>query len=460
VDLIFSRLWTLPPPVLPGPTGTLTLTLFVEVQNVGTVDAADLNITLNYNGPVSGSLDRMANDVPADGSRWISFTLFDLPVGSYSISGLIDADQQVTESTECNNSFSGTAAVPAYRSTLPLVAKQYRGMLPEKRPEHEHLAGTSAVSQGFREWLVPTPNSYPAQIAINPTDGIVWISERDGNKIARFDPQTETLVEYTIPMADSQPWGLAVDASGDVWFAEMAANQIGRFDPQAETFVEYPVPTLASEPRDVAVGGTGIIWFTEKAGNKIGKLDPDTGAVTEYNVPTADAQPGGLAIYGTRAWFAETQANQLGRVTLATGTILETWPITTPNSLPEDVVINAVGYPWLTEMQGNKIAVFWPTTINGFVQYPVPTPDSEPYGIALGSDGWTVWFTEKAGNKIGKLNPGTGAVTEFPLPTPASSPTGIVLDSVGCAWYAAPTANQIGRFCPVRIFLPVISKNW
>ncbi len=182
VDLVFSRLWTLPPPILPGPTGTLTLTLFVEVQNVGTVDSTGFSVTLNYNGPVSGFLDRMVDGVPAAASRWISFTLADLPVGRYSISGLIDADHQVTESTECNNSLSGTVAVPAYRSTLPLVVRQYREMVPEKRPEHEHVASASAVSQGFKEWLVPTANSYPAQIAINPADGIVWISERDGNQ--------------------------------------------------------------------------------------------------------------------------------------------------------------------------------------------------------------------------------------------------------------------------------------
>jgi virginiamycin B lyase len=303
---------------------------------------------------------------------------------------------------------------------------------------------------------VPTSNSFPAQIAIDPASGTVWISERDGNRIARFDPQTETFVEYTIPMTDSQPWGLEVDASGDVWFAETAGNQIGRFDPQAETFVEYAVPMTDSQPWDVAIDGSGIVWFTEKAGNKIGKLVPGTGAVTEYDVPTDDSQPGGLAILGTRAWFAEAEGNKLGRVTLATGAIAETPPITTSNSLPVDVVVNVAGYPWVTEAQGNKIALFWVSTIGGFVQYTVPTLSSEPYGIALASDGWTVWFTERAGNKLGRFD---GAFAEFPLPTPASSPTGIAIDSAGCAWYAAPTANQIGRFCPVYTFLPVILKN-
>jgi streptogramin lyase len=460
VDLVFSRLWAQPPPVLPGPTGTMTLTLLVEVQNVGTVDSGEFRVAVSYvsyDGSVSGSLDQTADGIPGASSRWISFTLSDLPVGRYAISGMIDADQQVAESTECNNSLSGMAAAPANRFALPLVVKHYSGAVQGKRSEQKRAAGDGVASQGYKEWLVPTPNSYPAQIAINPADGIVWISERDGNRIARFDPQTGTFVEYTVPMTDSQPWGLVVDGSGDVWFAEMAGNQIGRFDPQAETFVEYPVPTPASEPRDVAVHGTtGNIWFTERAGNKIGKLEPGTGFVTEYNVPTANAQPGGLAIYGPRAWFAETVSNKLGRVSLSDGTIDETPPIHIPNSLPEDVVINYAGYPWVTEVQGNEISIFKVSTIYGFVPYTVPTPASEPYGIALASDGWTVWFTERAGNQLGRFD---GAFAEFPLPTPDSSPTGIAIDSAGCAWYAAPTANQIGRFCPVYTFLPVILKN-
>jgi streptogramin lyase len=456
VDLLFSRLQTLAPSVLPGPTGTLTMTLLVGVQNAGTVDSGSFWVALGYDGPVSGSLDQAAVGIPAVSSRWITFTLPNLPIGSYSISGMIDADHQVTESTECNNSFGGTVAVPAYRSTLPLVGRRYLGMWHEEGVRQTGAVSNATVVPGFEEWLVPTANSYPAQIAINAADGIVWVSERDGNRITRFDPLSEAFIEYAIPTADSQPWGLTVDAAGDVWFAEMAGNQIGRFDPQGETFVEYPVPTVGSEPRDVAVEGSGMVWFTERAGNKIGRLEPVTGAITETNVPTPNAQPSGLAIFGTRGWFAERQGNKLGRVTLATGVILETTIITTPNSLPEDVVVDWHGDPWVTEVQGNKLACFNWETIAAFVQYTVPTPGSEPYGIALGPDGETIWFTQRAGNKLGHFN---RVFAQFPLPTPASSPTSIVLDSAGCAWYASPTANRIGRFCPVRVFLPVALKN-
>jgi virginiamycin B lyase len=87
-----------------------------------------------------------------------------------------------------------------------------------------------------------------------------------------------------------------------------------------------------------------------------------------------------------------------------------------------------------------------------------PTADSQPYGIALVPDGRTIWFTERAGNRLGRYTYIT-QIVEFPLPTPASSPTGIAIDSAGCAWYTAPAANQIGRFCSITSFLPLVVKN-
>ena len=45
---------------------------------------------------------------------------------------------------------------------------------------------------------MPTVDSHPGQIALDGQGG-VWITERDGDKIARFDPQTQTWDEYDVP---------------------------------------------------------------------------------------------------------------------------------------------------------------------------------------------------------------------------------------------------------------------
>src|SRR6188474_2728074 len=63
-------------------------------------------------------------------------------------------------------------------------------------------------------------------------------------------------------------------------------------------------------------------------------------------------------------------------------------------------------------------------------EVPLPNPGSGPTTIALTQDG-TVWFTESAGNRIGRMQPdGTGLV-EFSLPNPNSGPRIIALGSDG-----------------------------
>ena len=74
--------------------------------------------------------------------------------------------------------------------------------------------------------------------------------------------------------------------------------------------------------------------------------------------------------------------------------------------------------------------------------FPVPTPNSVLTGIAKGSDG-ALWFTEKLGNKIGRITT-SGVVTEFLLPVDLSSPQQITPGSDGNLWFAE-FGNRIGR---------------
>src|SRR4051794_13047691 len=48
-------------------------------------------------------------------------------------------------------------------------------------------------------------------------------------------------------------------------------------------------------------------------------------------------------------------------------------------------------------------------------EFALPTPGSGPTTIALSPDG-TLWFTEQAGNRIGRMAPDGTAIKEFELP--------------------------------------------
>src|SRR5262249_42893137 len=53
--------------------------------------------------------------------------------------------------------------------------------------------------------------------------------------------------------------------------------------------------------------------------------------------------------------------------------------------------------------------------------WPVPTPGSRPHDPLATRDG-AIWYTGQLSNKLGRLDPKTGAIKEYPLKTPQTGP--------------------------------------
>jgi streptogramin lyase len=101
---------------------------------------------------------------------------------------------------------------------------------------------------------------------------------------------------------------------------------------------------------------------------------------------------------------------------------------------------------WFTESAGNRIGRITPAGVVSEFSAGI-TPGSAPDGITLGGEG-DLWFTESAGNRIGRITP-AGAVTEFSAGiSVGSSPRAIVKGQEGELWFTEGAANRIGRITP------------
>lgn len=511
VDLVLSAVHTLPAFDLAGPGQPVSRTLQVEVANEGTVEAGSFSVMLEIEGVVH---EQSIAALPAASSEWVTFALTGLLPGVHPFTISIDPGDQVTESTECNNQVASRVLAPTDRTFLPAVASQgllrgaasAREALPSQLlvsnwpfvarqsrlqlsalhkadsfaqtampsvGQHQSLGpqplslltmSQSSRVSGFREYSVPTADSYPAQLALDPVRQVLWVTQRDGNKLAAFDLSTETWIgEYVVPTPDSEPWGLAVDGSGNVWFAETAVDKIGVLNVATGEISEPAILVPGKQPWAVALSGTGqnlTVWFTERAGSSIGKFVPATGEMVTYTLPTTDAQPSGIAVHGNDLWFTETAADRLGFLNIQTGEIREfkSGGLAPPLEGPQDVAVGSSGNPWLTEAEGDRITLFYFSTLQNFVPIALAGSGREPYGITVQGD-QAIWFTERAGNRLGRYT-GIEPPSEYRLPTPASLPTDIVVDVAGCAWYTAPGANQIGRLClPFKVYLPTVLRD-
>lgn len=88
------------------------------------------------------------------------------------------------------------------------------------------------------------------------------------------------------------------------------------------------------------------------------------------------------------------------------------------------------------------------TTLNVQIkEYDVPTSKSRPHDPALAPDG-SLWYTGQGANKLGRLDPKTGAFKEYPLKTPNSGPHGLTADKDGNIWFTAISGGYIGKLDP------------
>lgn len=158
----------------------------------------------------------------------------------------------------------------------------------------ELLSRIDPVSAARRDFTVPahpsfTSTTVPYEIRV-AADGVVWMSELQGNRLVRFDPKTEQFKAWSMPTAASGPRRLDVDPTGVVWIPEYGANRLARFDPKAEKFDEYELPLKDTAPYIARWDARrGVVWLATGMADALFRFDPRTNRFRYYRLPTPDA---------------------------------------------------------------------------------------------------------------------------------------------------------------------------
>ena len=126
---------------------------------------------------------------------------------------------------------------------------------------------------------------------------------------------------------------------------------------------------------------------------------------------------------------------------------IKEWTVPTKGAHPHDPAVGADGALWFTEQMTNKIGRLDPKS-GAFKEYPLKLEDSGPHGLVSDREG-NIWFTGNFKGYIGKLDPKTGTVTEYKIPDPkGEDPHTAVFDSQGTLWFTLQVANMVGRLDP------------
>ena len=324
----------------------------------------------------------------------------------------------------CSGGNSGTSSAPAYSASFREAAVPVSGNVvgaaqPGSWPDdldsdaqgniwfamhHANEIGRMSSAGVYTGFTVPTASSGMDSIAVDRARNAVWVSENDGNNLAKVDMATGAVTEIPVPTANAQPGDIRIGPDGTVWFGEgyyggAGKGRLARLDAATNTITEIPLPTPRDLVDGIQVDSGGAVWFIEFIDNRLGRYA--NGQVTEFSLPRPTVYPTNLAIDAANClWVSEQGGNAIARFDSATQQWRE-FPIPTANSGPSGVMTDAAGNVWFTEFDANKIGLL-PAGSSTIVDFAIPTPNSGPEDIHILSDG-SIAFTEQYGNKIGRI---------------------------------------------------------
>jgi len=140
---------------------------------------------------------------------------------------------------------------------------------PETLSKENQIGKVDGKTMKVSEWTLPTDKSSPRRMEIAP-DGMIWVGEFNGGKMARFDPATQTFKEYPLPGPDPTPYAMGFDADGYLWYNSHRMDVLARFDTKTGKVIEYPFPHSEMAMREFFRDADGRMWYGTNPNNRVG----------------------------------------------------------------------------------------------------------------------------------------------------------------------------------------------
>ena len=127
----------------------------------------------------------------------------------------------------------------------------------------------------FRDFPIPVPSSV-ARKAGADSKGDIWVGLHGASKLLKVDHKTFEMTLYDPPTPDSGVYSVQGDPkSRYVWMSQQYVDQIARFDPETETFVEFPLANAEEDHRriDVDQNNPNRIWWSGNLSGRVGYIE-------------------------------------------------------------------------------------------------------------------------------------------------------------------------------------------
>jgi streptogramin lyase len=137
------------------------------------------------------------------------------------------------------------------------------------------MARVDPVSGKFEEFLIPVKDAVARKAGMD-SEGNIWVGLHAAGQLMKIDHKTAVMTVYAPTTHDSGPYSVQGDPKSKlVWFSEQHVDKIAKFDPTTETFVEFPLPNAESDTRRIEVDRVNPkrIWWSGMSSGKMGYIE-------------------------------------------------------------------------------------------------------------------------------------------------------------------------------------------
>jgi virginiamycin B lyase len=137
------------------------------------------------------------------------------------------------------------------------------------------MARIDPVSGKIEEFPIPVHDPVARKGGMD-SEGNIWVGLHGAGHLMKINYKTTEMTVYTPPTQDAGPYSVQGDPKSKlVWFSEQHVDKIAKFDPATETFTEYPLPNAESDNRRIEVDRVNPkrIWWSGMTSGKMGYIE-------------------------------------------------------------------------------------------------------------------------------------------------------------------------------------------
>jgi virginiamycin B lyase len=263
------------PPAGPSKTNRLNAIIAASNNKLWFIDGGPNRRWLNYDTKTkefnvfelpklkSGSASGNTMRIHSNGTVWLN------SIAANQVIRLDPATKQFTV-------FEVPAGIKAGRTANPYgMAISGDGKIWIVENAMNQLGRIDPVTGKIDEFEIPVKNPVARKGGMD-SEGNVWVGLHGAGKLMKVDYKTTKMIVYTPPTEDAGVYSVQGDTKSHlVWFSEQHVDKMARFDPKTETFTEFPLASAESDPRRIEIDANNPnrIWWSGNLSGRVGYVE-------------------------------------------------------------------------------------------------------------------------------------------------------------------------------------------